>query len=540
MNGMHTYDSPEQYLEENRALRKLNGEICPKCREITKYSSKGKTICPTCDIMRVAYDPPRVPLGLLIAGGAFCVFFVLSGILLMDRASDGVIAGYFTVGGLSLAALCVGAPAVYRQRVKHFEETMKNCLRRAELAKKKRAEEGEAPAEKTVRPSEAAPLAYFEDLATVDHAVASGGQNADRFMQGASVSHMGVLRRRITYRALAEPESLSLVAEQLYRYSALCGLHLTRKTAKELLIAMARNRLVFLSADHHADVTNTVAVLAGFFDCNAHETQVRGEWKNEYDMLGINVRCNERETTCGGATGVLLDLYCANGNPDHACVTLLSGVDGEFLRNCLTPLMKRVKDNLSGVPCINLKNASNAVTLAHVNSNMTMPLSNNMWYFCTAVEAETAVIDGVPAAERVTTVRIEREVTDSIINHFPSATDPVGCADFVSICDAAIEDHFLSEPQWQKCDALFAYLQQALGFKVGNKDILAMEDASSLALAFFEEGEVYALDYAITSVIGARLRAASAQEEKREKLLRRIEEIFGTGALPGLTSLLNV
>lgn len=528
--------------EADLEQRRRHGEICPQCKRVTKYDPKGGRFCITCGLRRVAYAPPRFPIGLFVVGGIFFFYFVLFGVLLAGAASVTFATVYFIFGGFLLGLLFILGIVVYHHRTRSFEESLEKQLKIALSEKEQREKTVETKqATAVVRPTGTQMLAYFNDLAAVDRAFSLGGPAAELFEQGTAVPHGNPLRRTVKYDALGEPESLAEMTEQLYRYAALCGLHLTVKTVKELLIAMVRSRVILLTAEKSEDISNTVALLAGFFDSNAHETVARREWRNEYDMLGINVRCDEAEAVPGGASGVLLDLYCAKGCPEHSCVTLLSDVDADFLQNCLSPLMKRIVADTVGTRAeITLRNAANAVPLAHIKSDMSMALPQNVWFFCAASDP-SALLDVTVARERAVTVRVVREDTEALINHFPCANAPVGHTSLALLGDAAIEEHFLSEPQWQKCDAFFAYLKKELAVTVGNKDILALEDVSSLALSFFaEEGEGYALDYALTSVLGVRLCAAVKENDAaRDALLQRIEELFGMGALPTLAATLR-
>lgn len=543
MNGTQQLPpSPPPIDEADLAQRRRRGEICPQCKRVRKYDPEGGRFCTACGVRRVAYAPPRFPIALLVVGGIFFLYFAFFGALFAVAASVIIAVLYFAFALFLLGLLFIIGILVYHHRTRNFEKNLKRQLEIA-LSEKEQREKGLETKQATavVRPSGTQILAYFDDLAAVDRAFSLGGPAAEQFEQGIAVPHCNPLRRATKPNALGAPESLAEMTEQLYRYAALCGLHLTLKTVKELLIAMLRSRVILLTAEKPEDISNTVALLAGFFDSNAHETVARHEWRNEYDMLGINVRCDEAEAVPGGATGVLLDLYCANSRPEHSCVTLLSCVDADFLKNCLSPLMKRITaDVTDGRAEIALRNAANAVPLAHVKSDMSMALPQNVWFFCTASDPNV-LLDVTVARERAITVSVVREDTEALINHFPCASAPVGHASLARLGDAAIEEHFLSETQWQKCDAFFAYLRKELAVTVGNKDILALEDVSSLALAFFvEEGEGYALDHALTSVLGARLCAAAKETDAvRDALLQRIEELFGMGALPALTATLR-
>ncbi len=512
--------------------RKKHGDLCPNCRARTLFHPGGSGKCAVCDIPLIAYDPPRYPTWVTVLGLVFCFFYAFFGFLIADLSDMVSAIPYFIlVTAIFVAAFAI-PHAIHKNRLSEYEIALKDI---ATAALKRKSETPEAKAK--AKTENLAPLAYYDDLFEVDHAFRSEGVMRERFLSGVCPPGALPLRRSVSPSPTEDTESLGTLVEYLYRYAALCGLHLTLQTVEEILMAMASTRLIYLEAENGETVRDTVKLLSGFFDSMAHATPIDAAWKSTYDMLGVNVERSDAART-GGATGLLVDLYGAKYNPEHICVTLLENVGEVFLALCLDPFVKSLGTDVMNFDKnmkLRLKLGSNIIPLAHLDENSAISLPNNMWFFCTKAEENPSLADVPQPAHPVfsATVRLKTEPNEAIINHFPCATKPISHARFAFLCEQTLEEHFLSEPVWQKCDVFFAFLEKEIGVKVGNKAILKIEDRSSLALAFFgDKEEISALDHALALCLGKKLRkACEGNEEKRALLVRTAAELFGENAL---------
>ncbi len=528
---------PNMHLDEQEIrLRKKKGDLCPNCRARTPFHPSGSGRCGSCNIPLVAYDPPGYPAWITVIGLLFCFFYAFFGFLIADLSDITSSIPYFILVTAIFIVSFVIPHVVQKNRAAEYEISLQ------ELAKASIKERDDDPVIKAERKrANLSSLAYYDDLFEIDHAFRSEGVMRERFLSGVCPPALP-LRRAFTSIPAENTDSLGTLVESLYRYSALCGLHLSLKTVEELLMAMASTRLIYLEAADAETVAHTVKLLSGFFDCVSHRTPIEPLWKSTYDMLGVSVERSLEGTRTPGATGILLDLYCAKYNTEHLCVTLLEDVNDTFLYLCLDPFIKSLGTEVSNFTKnmqIRLKLGSNAIPLAHLDENATFSLPNNMWFFCTKAAAQTETDIPRPAHPVFSaTVKIETEPNDAIINHFPCATKPISHVRFAFLCEEALEEHFLSEAVWQKCDIFFAFLEKELGVKIGNKDLLKIEDRSSLALAFFgAKEELAALDHALALCIGKKLgTACRGNEEKLSSLTRFADELFGKDTLSTLLS----
>ena len=508
----------EALTKKELRLRKKYGMICLRCRSVYEYSAREKIFCPTCEFETVAYRPPRFPLVLFFSFVYLAACFVF--LCAVNDAHD--LPRDIMLACIGLAMGAVFCWIIYIRRRHVFEKERKIALAQTLKEKKERGAR-----EEVTESAELPMLAYYDDLAALDASFSDDEYAAARFIDGKTLGHISALRRTVEFRKTAPSESLLAAAERLYRYATLCGLHLTMDCVKALLVAMASGRVVCLEGEGRADAKRTVALLAGFFDCNAHATVIDPAWKNEYDILGVNAP--NHSIVSLGATGLLLDLYTATLSPERVCISFLSDATVDSLTNCVFPILSKMDTDGR----IALRKGANKISPARLEKGAVLPLTRGAWIFCELAEGQALDAE---TKKGITTVKITREMQDESFTLFPCTATPLGHADLTALLSCAEDANFLSEPVWQKCDLVFDYMRRELDLRVANRDILALERATSLFLALGGEDELAALDCGIALVLGARICAAlQEKEEKRAAFVACVTELFGESGLPLLS-----
>lgn len=343
-----------------------------------------------------------------------------------------------------------------------------------------------APTEKKKPQENLKPLSFYESLRKIDRAFAEN--KAAPFASNDSLSP-------------------SALAQRLCSFAAMGGMHMSEESARSLLSEMACSHLVRLKTDEK-EARETVALLSAFFGTCAHTTHLSAENESSLPLF-----FDEEES----ASGLLLDLYAAKHTSERVCVTLLENVSESFLCCTLHPFIRKFF-GAEAAASLAFPPASNALPLAYLGNGYEFSMPKNIWFFYT--EEGASPTDASHTATALLKCRA----------HESAATPPLSVSFdlFTALWESAIEENFVSEAVWKKCDVFFSLLEKETGVKAENKDARKIESLSSLFLAFHRgASDEEALAYALARHFENALSNAATNENAKTLFSRLSYAAFG-------------
>lgn len=266
---------------------------------------------------------------------------------------------------------------------------------------------------------------------------------------------------------------LGRLCDRLCRYSASRGIVVDPKSARLILGSMAAGHLINVHSPADDLIEPFLDILGEFFGDEKFTLDASNRLDLHSILWDLNKATNTYELT--DLSKVLLKAQALNKTM-HTCT--IKNVKFEEFSNAFAKILAFV-DN----PGANIK--------IKLNEEQSAKLGKNLWFFLITDEA-------IP--EHIATSVLEINVSLRTAEEEVQFNEQTGISlpDFNDNVNAAKELFFISESNWKRIDEFVEHINELENFKIGNKQVLQMENFTSTYMAANAD-EVEALDMVFVS-----------------------------------------
>ena len=282
----------------------------------------------------------------------------------------------------------------------------------------------------------------------------------------------------ISYKTVDEKRTIKNVdlgrlCDRLCRYSMSKGIVVDPKSARLVLGSMAAGHLIVVNSPAQHLVEPFLDILGQFFG----DEKFTLDASNRVDLHSILWDLNKNNNTYESTDLSKVLLKAQNLNKTmHTCT--IKNVKFEDFTNAFAKILAFV-------------NNPSATIKVKLNEEETVKLGKNLWFFLITDEA-------IP--EHIATSVLEINVSLRTAEEEVQFNEQTGISlpDFNDNVNAAKELFFISESNWKRIDEFVEHINELENFKIGNKQVLQMENFTSTYMAANAD-EVEALDMVFVS-----------------------------------------
>ena len=312
--------------------------------------------------------------------------------------------------------------------------------------------------------------------------------------------------------------SIKAVGESLCAYASMRGITLSADVVKELIIAMATTRCIFVrnSASNTEDILSVVEEFFSGLERACGEFEM--ELKYSRDLMSYYQDNQVIETQ------FFQKIYAASFFSNSMAVCSMKNIDNcdfqtvfsDFIHFFKKPAGKsefylaNVRQEFTNIDNRKIQLSNNLWCFFLVNDNFVMPEGSELWSTTLDLYGDGCKIGGA----------MKNDV-------------PVSFAQFNELIDATFEDNFISLDIWKKIDKLEEYLHTSIGFRLGNLMERQMEYLTTIHVSYGATA-VQAMDIAIAKKIIPSLKGYTREQINQESgtLRELLDGLFGLDNIP--------